>query len=63
MRCIAFINLTQSSGRWAPSGCRKEQRVSVWCLCFGCLAVCSTTEKKKKIKKIDNAINIVKDEV
>lgn len=42
----------------------RAKGVSMWFLsCFSYLAMCSTIEKMKKIKKIDNAINIVKDEV
>lgn len=42
----------------------RAKAVSMWFLsCLSYLAMCSTTEKMKKIKKIDNAINIVKDEV
>lgn len=42
----------------------RAKGVSVWFFsCLSSLAMCSTTEKMKKIKKIDNAINIVKDEV
>lgn len=64
MRSRAFLSLTPSPERWAPSGCRKKQRgLSVVLIMLQLSGYVLNYRKDEKIKKIDNAINIVKDEV